>query len=268
MDINKILDFIKSLSFSKILPALLILVIGYALVQAIMKIYDKASQKSKLDQSLFKFLRAIIKILLLILVVLIAASALGIDVSSLIAVLSVLSLGISLAVQGSLANVAGGIMILTSHPFKIGDYIDAGNTSGTVKEIGIAYTTLTTPDNKVIFVPNSDISADRIVNYSALSKRRVDFSFGASYNDDPDKVKEIIYKVCEEHKLVLKEDGIFVRTKNYRESDIEYVARVWAKNEDYWTVYFDILENVKKAYDENGISMAYPHVDINIIEKK
>jgi len=267
MDIKTVINFFASLSLSKILPALLILVIGYFLVQALMSIYDKASQRAKLEQSLFKFLKNILRILLYILVVLVAAAALGIDVSSLVAVFSVLSLGISLAVQGTLSNVAGGIMILTSHPFKIGDYIEAGNTSGTVAEIGIAYTTLITPDNKQIFVPNSDISSDRIVNYSALGKRRVDLSFGASYDCDFEKVKDILYKVCEQHPLVLKEDEIFIKVKEYRESDIEYVVRVWTKTEDYWTVYFDIIEKVKKAYDENGISMAYPHVDINIINK-
>ena len=266
--LNKALDFFKDFSIIKFLPAVIIVVVGIILVHILMKIYDKSTAKSNADQSIFKFFRGLIRILLYIIVLLIAASSLGIDVSALIALLSVATLAVSLAVQGTLSNLAGGIMLLTAKPFKVGDYIEAGSHTGTVTGTSLVYTKLLTVDNKEVSIPNSDLAAARIVNYSALEKRRVDLTFKASYDYSIDDVKAVLAKAAENTSCVLKEDPIFVAVSKYCESDIEYVLRAYVKTADYWNGYFGITENVKRAYDTYGISFTYPHLNLHLPDGK
>lgn len=255
--------FLANLTLASLLPCVLILVVGYFAVKILTQFFAKALERSKLDKSLHKFLLTTLRLLMMAIVVLIAASALGIDVTSLIAVLSVASLAVSLAVQDSLANVAGGIMVLTSHPFTVGDYVEVGGNSGAVESVGLAYTSLKTADNKVVFVPNKDIAASRIVNYSREDRRRVDLTFTASY-DSP--METVVGALTEAATIpeVLEGTNIFVRAKEYRESDIEYVVRVWVKNGDYWNAYFTIVENVKKVFDAKGVVMTYPHTIVHL----
>lgn len=257
------LDILKNLTLKSLIPCVLVLIVGFAVVKILNGIFAKALNKSKLDKNLHTFLKTIFKILLSAIVVLIAASMLGVDVTSLIAVLSVASLAVSLAVQDTLANVAGGIMVLASKPFTVGDYVEAGANSGTVISVGLSYTTLRTPDNKVVYIPNKDVATSRVVNYSTEDKRRVDLSFTASYDCATEKVIEALTEAAQVSYL-LPEEPVFIRLKEYKESDIEYVVRVWVKNADYWNAYFEITENVRKTFEEKGIIMTYPHTIVHL----
>lgn len=257
------LDILKNLTFKSLIPCALVLVVGFAVAKILNKIFAKALAKSKLDKSLHTFLKTLFKILLSAIVVLVAASTLGIDVTSLVALLSVASLAVSLAVQDTLANVAGGIMVLTSHPFTVGDFVEVGGNSGTVEAVGISYTTLRTPDNKIVYIPNKDIAASRVVNYSHEDKRRVDFAFTASYDSPVETVIEALTEAASVS-YCLPDEPVFVKVSEYKESDISYTVRIWVKNADYWDAYFAVIENVKKSFDEKGVAMTYPHTIVHL----
>lgn len=272
MDINEILSSMENinlagLSLSKIVSAIVLLVVCLVVVKVLMTVFTKMLKASKVDTSLHTFLRMIVKIVLLFLTVLIVAGFLGIPVTSLIAVLSVFGLAISLAVQNSLSNVAGGIQLLTSKPFRVGDYVEAGGVSGTVTEVGLFYTRLKTYDNKLIQVPNSQIASEKIINYSAEEQRRVDLVFSASYDAPAEKVKSVIQDVIGAHPLALFTPAPSVRISNYGESAIEYKVRAWCATDDYWTLYYDLLEQVKVAFDKNEIEMTYPHINVHMIKE-
>lgn len=254
--------FFAGLTLSKLLPAILTLLIGLVVVKILLRLFDKAGRHSKMERTLLTFLRAALRILLVAIVVLIAASRLGVDVTSLVALLSVVSLALSLAVQGVLSNLAGGLQILTTRPFKAGDFIECGGISGSVAGIDLVYTKIVTVDNKEVFVPNSEISAKTIINYTADTMRRVDLNFTASYNCSVDDVKAALEEAIGMVSTVVNDPPVFVRVSSYLDSSIEYVTRTWTKTEDYWTTYFDITENVKKVFDARGIEFAYPHVDV------
>lgn len=258
-----ILNFFGSLALRNVIPCVIILVAGYFGVQILVKMFTKGLEKSKMDKSLHNFLTTALKILLIVLVLLIAASSLGINVSSLIAVFSVASLAVSLAVQDSLANIAGGIMVLTAHPFTVGDYVAAGGSEGTVEKVGLAYTTLRTPDNKVIFVPNKDMASSRIVNYSREEKRRVDLTFTASYDSPVETVLQALTEAATVSTL-LPDEPVFVKVSEYKESDIQYTVRVWVATADYWGTYFNIIANVKTVFDAKGVQMTYPHTVVHL----
>ena len=174
----------------------------------------------------------------------------------------------SLAIQGTLSNLAGGIQVLLSKPFKAGDYVEAGGISGTVMEVGLAYTKLCTVDNKVISVPNGQISGEKIINYSTEERRRVDLTFNASYDSPLQQVTGVLRAVVAAHPMALAEPEPFVRVNAYRDSSIEYVVRVWCATGDYWTLYYDLLEQVKEAFDQNGIEMTYNHLNVHLMERE
>lgn len=272
MDLSKIFASLENinlagLTLAKVLSAVLLLVICLIAVKLILKIFDKLIKRVEMERSLYIFIRTFIKIILLFVVVLIVAGFLGIPVTSLIAVLSVFGLAISLAVQNSLSNVAGGIQILTSKPFKAGDYVEAGGIAGTVTEVGIFYTKIDSSDNKLIQVPNSQIAAEKIINYTAEAQRRVDLKFTASYDAPVETVKTAIQGVIGAHPLILFTPKPFVRVSNYGDSAIEYTVRVWCATEDYWTVYFDLMEQVKEAFDQANVEMTYPHVNVHMMKE-
>lgn len=254
-------------TMSKLISAVLLLVICLVVVKILMAIVTRIMTKSKLERSLHTFVRTSIKLVLLFLTVLIVAATLGIDVTSLIAVLSVFGLAVSLAVQNSLSNVAGGIQVLGSKPFVVGDYVEAGGVSGTVSDVGIFYTRIKTNDNKLIQVPNSQIANEKIINYTAEDERRVDLKFTASYDAPVEAVKKTIEDVVGSHALVQVTPAPFVRVSNYGDFAIEYTVRAWCATGDYWTVYFDLMEQVKAAFDKAGIEMTYPHINVHMMEK-
>lgn len=257
----------NGLTTSTIIAALAVLLVCLFAVKILTWAFNKTIEKIPVDRTLHTFLKSALKILLLFLTVLIVADTLHIPVTSLIAVLSVAGLAISLAVQGTLSNLAGGIMVLVSKPFVVGDYIEAGGVSGTVMEIDLVYTKITTPDNKVIFVPNGEISSTKITNYTTTGKRRVDLTICASYQNSIESVKAAINQVLEKNSAIQKDPPAFVNVKSYQSSNIEYVIQVWVNTPDYLPVYFALLEDIKHSFDENGISMAYNQVQMHVVER-
>lgn len=192
MDLASVKKFFASLTLQKLVPVILIVVIGLLLVKLLLKLFDRVLERSRLERTMFSFLRAVMRALLYTILVLVAASSLGVDVTSLVAILSVVSLAISLAVQNALSNVVGSVTLLTTHPFHVGDFVEIGSDSGTVEEISVSYTKLATVDGKRIYIPNSDAASARICNYSVEGRRRVDLYIGVSYDAPAEKVREAL----------------------------------------------------------------------------
>lgn len=266
--ISGVLEFdFAGLTLSRVLSALLILAVCLVVIKILLKILDRVLERTEIERSLHTFLRTTIKFVLLFVAVLLVADSLGIKVTSLIAVLSVFGLAVSLAVQNSLSNVAGGIQVLSSKPFKVGDYVEAGGVEGHIHEIGIFYTKILTWDHKLIQVPNSQIAGEKIINHTAEPERRVDLKFTTSYNAPMEDVKKAILEVVGAHPRTLITPEPSVRVSKYGDSSIEYSVRVWCATEDYWTVYYDMLEQVKVAFDKSGIEMTYPHLNVHMLQK-
>ena len=234
-----------------------------------MVLLDKSLERSKIGALPCKILRTIAKAFLLFIAVIIVLSSLGISVSSLIAMLSIIGVALSLAVQGFLGNVFGGIQIISNQPFKVGDYVEAGGEAGTVREVGLFYTLLDTPDKKLVQIPNSKVANENIINYSSAPKRRLEFLVSVTYDDDTEKVRAVLTELLTSHPLVLKEEGIMpvAHVKEFKESDICYTARAWCENKNYWTVYFDIMDAIKPTLEKNGISFTYPHMNVHMLTK-
>ncbi len=263
MDFSTITQFFASLSVNKILPALITLVIGYFAIRFITKFFTKTIGRTKIPKNFHGFLRASIRFVLWALVLLIAASSLGFNVTSLVAVLSVASLALSLAVQGALSNLAGGISVLSTQPFQVGEFVEIGGVSGTILEVGISYTKLNTPDDKLIFVPNSEIASSKIINYSAEDKRRVDLQFTASYDDSVESVKEALREATM-LPMVMTDPAPFVAVNNYGDHAICYDVRAWVDPKDYWDAFYGITEQVKIVFDQKKITMTYPHLNVHL----
>lgn len=255
-------DFGKILE--QLLPIVLVFIVCMLVIKIIMSAVKKGIKKTKLEKGLHTFIENTIKVILYFIMVLIIADMLNIPINSLIATFSVVGLAASLAIQDSLSNLASGIMLLVTHPFKCGDYIEGAGTSGTVKSINFTHTVLLTPDNILIHVPNKQIVGSVITNYSEQPKRRVEITFNISYSADAEKVKNIMRKVADSYPKVLKEEPIFARTTAYQSSGIDYTLRVWVKNQDYWDTYFDLLEGIKKEFDANEIEIPFDQLDVNV----
>lgn len=257
------LEFLKDLSLKRVLPAILILLVGIIVTKLFLRIFDRALKKSKLNKTMFTFLKTLMRILLYALVLLIAAGSLGVDVTSLVAVLSVVSLAVSLAVQNTLTNVVGSVTLLTTQPFQVGDFVEIGSDSGTVEEITLTYTKLMTPNGQVIYIPNSDTAAARICNYTVAGKRRIALNFTASYDDDLEKVKAAILRAAESVKCL---DGTKpeVYVNAYLDSSIEYQLFVWVPTADFFSTKMFLIEAVKQEFDRQRISIPYPQVDVHM----
>ena len=251
----------------KIVIALVIMVISFKIVKVLAKKIVKRAEKKHADKTIFQTLAYVLKIGLKIIIIICLIGYLGIDTSGLTALVASLGVCIGLAVNGALSNFAGGVLIILTRPFRIDDYIEALGYSGTVVDIHITNTKLLTPDNKVIYLPNGTLANAEIVNYSEKDLRRVDFMFSIGYSDDFEKAKQIITGICVAHELALKDPQPFVRVKEHGSSSINITARVWVKNADYWTVYFDITEAVKTAFDKEGIEIPFNQLDVNIKNK-
>jgi small conductance mechanosensitive channel len=248
----------------KVLMALAVLIIGLLIIKVFVNTTKKVLSKREVDITLQKFLLNLLNWVLKILLFITVVAKLGVETTSFAAILASAGLAIGLALQGSLANFAGGILIIIFKPIKIGDFIEAQGVSGSVKEIEIFTTKLNTTDNKEIIIPNGALSNGNIVNYSTEATRRVDFTFGVGYDSDIKKTKEVISRVIHSHPLVLKEPAPAVNLSELADSSINFFTRGWVKKEDYWTVKFDILEQTKEALDAAGIDIPYPHsVQIN-----
>ncbi|RQD70504.1 MAG: mechanosensitive ion channel family protein [Tindallia sp. MSAO_Bac2] len=248
----------------RVLLSIVFLVVGLSVIKKISSITAERMDKSNLDQSLKSFLVPMIRIILQILLVITIASMLGAEMTSFVAVLGAMSFAIGLALQGSLANFAGGVLILILKPFKVGDYIEAAGYAGTVKDIQVFYTILNTPDNRKIIIPNANLSNSSAVNYSSYDTRRVDFKFGVGYGDDIQKVKQVLQKIADEHPLVMKEPAPMIVLGEHGDNAIVFYFRVWCQAQDYWTIYFEMMENVKETFDREGINIPYPQVDVHM----
>lgn len=260
-------DSIKNITASSIFNAVLVAAACLVAMKLLLKVLDRALGRSKLDAPLKTLLRTLAKAGLWFVTVIIVMECLNIEATSLVAVLSVVGLAFSLALQNFLSNVAGGMQLLASHPFAVGDFVDVGVCSGTVEEIGMFYTKVTTPDNKLVQLPNSAIVTANITNFSAQPTRRVELNVSASYDAPTGQVAALLVKLAGEHPLVLADPEPAVHVEEYGDSAIRYVMRVWCANADYWTVYYDLLDGFKPAFDEAGVEMTYPHVNVHMVER-
>ncbi|MAE50392.1 MAG: mechanosensitive ion channel protein MscS [Micavibrio sp.] len=249
----------------KILIALAIFFIGKFLAKKVVRLCEKLMRKSKVDETLVSFAGNIIYGLALAFVAIAALSQLGINTTSLAAVIAAAGLAIGLALQSSLSNLASGVMLILFRPFKLGDYVEAAGTGGTVEEISIFTTKFKSPDNKTILVPNGEIIAGNIINYSAKPTRRVDLVFGVGYDDDLKTVKKILTKVVNDDERVLKEPEAVIAVHELGDNSVNLVCRPWVASADYWGVFWDLQEKVKLAFDKEGISIPYPQRDMHIV---
>jgi len=270
MDINTFETYIATaLQYSteysiRIAAAIAIFIIGKWVVKRISNFIGRLLDKGKVDTTLKAFLMSMVNILLMIVVILAAVTELGVDTTSFIAILGAAGLAIGLALQGILGNIGSGVILIFFRPFEVGDTISAGGETGTVESITLFNTTLLTPDNKVILIPNNAVAAGNIVNFSKQAERRVDFVFGIGYDDDLKLAKKTLQELMDADSRILKEPKSFIGVGELGDSSVNFTVRAWVKSADYWGVHFDMNENVKLTFDEKGISMPYPQMDIHL----
>lgn len=250
----------------QILAALVIFVVGRWVARRLASLLEKGMKRAGTDSTLIGFLRNIVYYALLTFVILAAVAQLGVQTTSFIAVLGAAGLAVGLALQGSLANFAAGVLIILFRPFKAGDYVEAGGVSGSVETISIFTTTLRTPDNKTVIVPNGQITGSAITNYSARDTRRVDMVFGVGYDDDLDKVQRVIEEVVKADGRVLDDPAPQVVVASLGDSSVNFNVRPWVKTEDYWGLYFDLNKRLKQRFDDEGVSIPYPQRDLHLVE--
>lgn len=246
-----------------IIFAIAIVVIGRMATKWLVKLLRKLMVRSDLDPILVNFAGSIANAVLLLLVFIAALDQLGVDTTSLIALLGAAGLAIGLALQGSLQNFAAGVMMTVFRPFKIGDFIDAGGVTGIVEHMAIFSTTLKTGDNREIIIPNGQIYAGAITNFSARDTRRIDMVFGIGYDDDMLTAKQIMEEILQKHELILADPEPVVAVAELADSSVNFNVRPWVKSDDYWDVRSDLIETIKLAFDKNGISIPYPQMDIH-----
>ena len=252
-----------SLFFKKLMGTVLILVIGVLVIRVIMRIITAALEKSHLEKAAHSLIFSLARAAMYILLFLIAASQMGIDVSSIVALASVLTLALSLALQNMVSNLIGGFVILYTHPFHSGDYVEIAGQGGTVKEISMTYTVLATPDNRIISIPNSAVAAAQIVNYSSADSRRVELTVTASYDAPTQKVLDALVLAGTVDNALLNPAPSAVIV-SYDDSAIRYSLRIWVKPGDYWDVYFQVNQRIKDVFDQQGIEMTYPHLNVHL----
>jgi small conductance mechanosensitive channel len=252
----------------KILIALVIFVVGRWIAKGFRKLTNRVLEKKNIDLTLVRFVGNLTYIILLTFFVVAALGQLGIQTTSFIAIIGAAGLAVGLALQGSLANFAAGFLMILFRPFKVGDFVEGAGVAGTVEEISIFTTQLKSPDNKTIIVPNAKISGDNIVNYSTKGTRRVDMVAGIGYECDIDKAREILEEIVTSDERVLKDPAHKIGVVELADSSVNFVVRPWVNTSDYWDVWFDMTEKIKKRFDEAGISIPFPQRDIHVYEHK
>ena len=251
----------------RVLVAVLILVIGMKLIRKVRNILDRSMEKTGVEATLRKFLDALVYAILMGLLVFMAAEELGFKATSLVAVVGSIGLALSLAMEKTLANFAGGVMVLLLKPFKVGDFITTPDGSGTVDSIGLVYTTLVTADNQIINIPNSNMTSNVVTNVNGAEKRKLILDIGIGYDADLKKAKAVIQRLMEGHPGILVEEGVQVIVAELGESSVNLSARGWTKTGDYWQTRWDLLEAIKLTFDEEGIEIPYNYVNVNIVNK-
>ena len=248
----------------KMVVALIVMIIGFRIISFLEKRLKKPHRFNKIDASVKGFIISFLTVALKILLLVIVLSIVGVPMASLVTIVGSCAVAIGLALQGGLSNIAGGLMILIFKPFKVGDFISTNGLDGTVKTITMFYTTIVTVDNKIIQLPNASLSNSNIINYSANKTRRVDIDVSVSYDSDIDKVKKILNKILDNHKLILQDEEKFVRLKSHGNSALVFTVRSWVETPNYWTVYFDLMESIKKEFDKNKIEIPFDQVDVHM----
>ena len=252
----------------KVIAAVVVFVVGRWVAKGLTKFAEKVMNKRQVDPTIVSFVANMTYVALLVFVVLAALGQLGIQTTSFIAVIGAAGLAIGLALQGSLANFAAGFLMIISRPFKVGDFIEGAGVAGTVEKIQIFTTQLKTPDNKTIIIPNAKLSSDNIVNFSEKGTRRVDLVFGIGYGDDIDHAKKVIMDVLAREERILKDPATTIGVVELADSSVNFAVRPWVTADDYWNVYFNLTENIKKSFDSEGISIPFPQRDVHMYEHK
>lgn len=266
--LNEFLNYsVGSFTVGKILTAVAVFVICYLIAQGLLKLLRRVLARVNMDETLKKIVLGTVKLLLYFLIAMLVIDTLGVSVTSMLAAFSVVGLAASLAVQDSLSNLASGIMLLVTKPFKIGDYVEIDDVGGTVKMIGLIHTRVSTIDNKIIFVPNSKVIATKIVNFTQQEQRRVDLEITASYDAPIETVRQSLLEAVEAVGLFLDTPAPpFAAVQSYDESSICYIVRAWVKTEQYWDARFELLTQIKIAFDKNNVEMTYNHLNVHMMK--
>jgi small conductance mechanosensitive channel len=267
LDINQLLDQLTNLTFQygpKLLGAIVVWIIGSIVIKKLVNVFIKTLDKRKTDASLKPFLKSLVSITLNILLAISVLSMLGVAMTSFIAILGAAGLAIGMALSGTLQNFAGGVLILLFKPFKVGDLIDAQGHKGSVKEIQIFNTILTDLDNKTIIIPNGGLSTNSMINYSTEPIRRVDISVGIAYGESVKKSREILNELAKSDKRVLTDPSPFIGVTELADSSVNLTFRLWVKSADYWGVFFDMNENVYDSFNQSGVQIPFPQMDIHL----
>lgn len=267
MNIDQIFEKLVNISVEygpKLLGTIVVWIVGMWIIKAITRAFSKVLDKRKTDSSLKPYLKGIVNTLLKVLLVISVLSMLGIEMTSFVAILGAAGLAVGLALSGTLQNFAGGVMLLVFKPFKVGDFIDTQSYVGTVKEIQIFNTILKTPDNKTIIIPNGGLSTSSLTNFSTEETRRVDWTFGIGYGDDSAKAKDVLKSLCNSDERIFKDPEVFIAVSELADSSVNFVVRAWVKAEDYWSVFFDMNENVYNTFNKENLNIPYPQMDVHV----
>ncbi|MDX9821175.1 MAG: mechanosensitive ion channel [Syntrophales bacterium] len=248
----------------KVIAAVAILLIGWIAAKGIRKIIRRMLQRAQVDETLVSFVSSVVYVGIIAFVVIAALGQVGVQTASFVVVLGSAGLAVGLALQGSLANFAAGVLMIIFRPFKVGDYIEGGGVAGVVEEIGIFTTEMKSPDNRKIIVPNGKITGDNIVNYTAKEIRRVDIVAGVSYKDDLEKVRNVLADILAKDDRILKDPAPTIGVLELADSSVNFAVRPWVKTADYWNVFFETQESIKKRFDSEGICIPFPQRDVHI----
>ncbi|WP_422361009.1 mechanosensitive ion channel family protein [Reichenbachiella sp.] len=267
MTLEELMPQILDLIFEygpKLVGAILVLVIGFWVVKAMTNGFKRLLEVRDIDASLKPFLVSLVSMLLKVILVISVLTTMGIEMTSLVAILGAAGLAVGMALSGTLQNFAGGVMILLFRPFKVGDFIDALGHSGSVHAIHIFNTILKTPDNKTIIIPNGGLSTGSMTNYSTEPKRRVDWTVGIGYGDDVDKAKAVIKKLADADQRIHKDPEVFIAVSELADSSVNFTVRAWVDAADYWGVNFDMNENIYKTFAKEGLNIPFPQMDVHV----
>jgi small conductance mechanosensitive channel len=273
LSLSSILEFLKNNGIDSstivtlgknIVVALVIFYVGRMVISLVVRGLRKVMQKQEVDKTLETFICNLVRVALLVVVVIAAIGALGVETTSFIAIFGAAGLAVGLALQGSLSNFAAGVLIVLFRPYRVGDFIEAAGISGSVVQVQILTTILKTPDNKQIIVPNSQVMDSIITNYSANDTRRVDMVVGVSYSDDLDKVRNVLEELVAADERILDDPAHTIAVQALADSSVNFVVRPWVKTADYWGVWFDLTEAIKKRFDQEGISIPFPQQDVHL----
>lgn len=258
---------IQDLTLGGLLRVAILVLAGWLVIRTLMKMVDRLLDRNKSVAAIKMYIHTAVHTFLWFLLALMLAGTMGLQVTSIIAMLSVAGLAVSMALQNTLSNLAGGLVLLVTKPFVVGDYVEADGISGTIAAVDMSYTTFVTPDNKEIFVPNSQLSATKITNYNRLGRRRMDVTLTASYDAPTAQVRAAIEEALAAIPGILDDPAPVVYLSEYQSSSIEYLTRLWTAADDYWTVYYALLEGVRESFARHGVEMTYDHLNVHIVEK-